>query len=79
MTGEPDEAVVKIIAEQFGLDEVHADDHLIRDLGGDALDIIELVMSLEEIFNIEISDAEVDNIATVQDAIDQISKGKQVV
>ena len=37
MTGEPDEAVVKIIAEQFGLDEVHADDHLIRDLGGDAL------------------------------------------
>lgn len=60
--------VEKIIAEHFGLGKVHEDDDLISDLGGDALDTIELVMELEEKFNIEISDDEAERIRTVQDA-----------
>ena len=61
------EQIVNLIAEQFGLDEVYENDDLIQDLKGDALDIIELVMTLEEEFNIEISDSEADRIQTVED------------
>lgn len=59
--------VEKLVVEHFGLGKVDEDDHLISDLGGDALDIIELVMELEEEFNIQISDIEAERIGTVQD------------
>ena len=59
--------VEKLVAEHFGLEKVAEDDLLIDDLGGDALDIIELVMELEEKFNIEISDDEAERMHTVQD------------
>lgn len=59
--------VEKLVAEHFGLDKVHEDDDLISDLGGDALDVIELVMELEEKFNINISDDEAERLRTVQD------------
>lgn len=65
--------VEKLIAEHFGLDKVHEDDHLRSDLGGDALDVIELVMTLEEKFNIEISDDEADRMYTVQDVCKCVS------
>ncbi len=61
------EKVVQIVAEHFGLGKVHEDDNLIMDLGGDALDVIELVMLLEENFNIQISDNEAERMHTVQD------------
>lgn len=60
--------VEKLVAAHFGLGKVHEDDDLITDLGGDALDVIELVMELEEAFNIQISDEEADHIRTIQDA-----------
>lgn len=66
--------IEKIIAEHFGLGKVHEDDHLISDLGGDALDVIELVMELEEKFNIEISDAEAERMHTVQDVYNCVSR-----
>ena len=59
--------VEKLISEHFGLESVQEDDHLISDLGGDALDVIELVMELEEKFNIEISDNEAERMHTVHD------------
>jgi acyl carrier protein len=62
-------SILKLIAEQFGLASVHPKDRLIEDLKGDALDAIELVMSLEEKFNVQIPDEKVDTIITVQDAI----------
>jgi acyl carrier protein len=62
-------SILKVIAEQFGLDKVHPKDRLIEDLKGDALDAIELVMRLEENFNIQIPDDVVDNIITVKDVI----------
>ena len=71
-------SILKLIAEQFGLANVHPKDRLVEDLKGDALDAIELVMSLEENFNIQIHDEEVDNIITVQDAINCVTKSNQL-
>lgn len=72
-------SILKLVAEQFGLGKVHPKDRLIEDLKGDALDAIELVMRLEEQFNVQIPDEEVDNIITVQDAIDCVVKSNQLV
>ena len=71
-------SILKLIADQFGLANVYPKDRLIEDLKGDALDAIELVMSLEENFNIQIHDEEVDNIITVQDAINCVTKSNQL-
>ncbi len=71
-----DERVKGIVAEQLGIsvDEISNDSSFIDDLGADSLDTVELVMSLEEEFDIEISDEEAENISTVQTAIDYINK-----
>lgn len=70
------EAKVKsIVAKQLGVgeDEVNNESSFIDDLGADSLDTVELVMSLEEEFDIEISDDEAEKILTVQAAIDHIN------
>ena len=77
MTKGVEASILKLIAEQFGLVNVHPKDRLIEDLRGDALDAIELVMRLEEQFNVQIHDEEVDNIITVQDAINCVTKSNQ--
>lgn len=68
------EQVKKIIVEQLGVeeDEVNLDSSFIDDLGADSLDIVELIMALEEEFEIEIPDSEAEKIATVGDAVDYI-------
>lgn len=70
-----EEKVRGIVAKQLGLgeDEVNNESSFIDDLGADSLDTVELVMSLEEEFDIEISDDEAENILTVQAAIDHIN------
>lgn len=65
---------LKIVAEHFGLGKVHEDDDLVHDLNGDALDVIELVMELEEKFNITISDDEAEHMRFVKDVYDCVSK-----
>jgi acyl carrier protein len=72
-------SILKLIAEQFGLGKVHPKDRLIEDLKGDALDAIELVMRLEEQFNVQIPDEKVDSVITVQDAIDCVTQSNQLV
>ena len=71
-----DERVKGIVAEQLGIgvDEINNETSFIDDLGADWLDTVELVMALEEEFDIEISDEEAENISTVQTAIDYINK-----
>ena len=71
-----DERVKGIVAEQLGIgvDEINNESSFIDDLGADSLDTVELVMALEEKFDIEISDEEAENISTVQTAIDYINK-----
>ncbi|APG25637.1 MAG: acyl carrier protein [Syntrophotalea acetylenica] len=69
-----EEKVQQIIAEQLGVDEaqVTSDASFMDDLGADSLDTVELVMALEEEFDIEISDEDAEKIQTVQDAVDYI-------
>ncbi|NLK88106.1 MAG: acyl carrier protein [Clostridiaceae bacterium] len=66
--------VKKIIVEQLGVeeDEVTMESSFIDDLGADSLDIVELIMALEEEFDIEIPDSEAEKIASVGDAVDYI-------
>lgn len=68
------EKVKKIIVEQLGAeeDEITMESSFIDDLGADSLDIVELIMALEEEFDLEIPDSEAEKIATVGDAVDYI-------
>jgi len=63
--------VKEIIVEQLGVNEneVTPEAKFVDDLGADSLDLVELVMALEEEYNIEISDEEAEKILTVGDAI----------
>ncbi len=66
-----EEKVKGIIVEQLGVEEseVVPEAKFVDDLGADSLDIVELVMALEEGYDIEISDEEAEKIVTVGDAI----------
>ena len=68
------ERVTEIICEQLGVsrEEVTQEASFIEDLGADSLDIVELVMALEEEYNTEISDEDVEKIRTVKDVITYI-------
>ena len=70
------EKVRKIVADQLekSLEEVQGESNFANDLGADSLDTVELVMALEEEFDIEIPDEEAEKIATVQAAVDYIEK-----
>jgi len=66
--------VKEITSEQLGVDEsqITPEAKFIDDLGADSLDTVELVMALEEEFNIEISDEEAEKLITVQKVIDYL-------
>lgn len=68
--------VKSIIAEQLGVGEsdIRSESSFIEDLGADSLDIVELVMAIEEVFDIEIPDDDAENIKTVKDAVDYINE-----
>ncbi|MEX1157672.1 MAG: acyl carrier protein [Thermomicrobiales bacterium] len=65
-----------IVAEQLGVetDKITPDAEFIQDLNADSLDMVELVMSLEEEFGVEISDEEVEKIIKVSDAVEYIEE-----
>ena len=69
-----EERVKEIIVEQLGVneDEVIPEASFIDDLGADSLDIVELVMAMEEEFDMEIPDEDAEKIQTIQDAINYI-------
>jgi acyl carrier protein len=63
--------VKEVVVEQLNVnpDEVKEESKFVEDLGADSLDVVELVMALEEKFDIEIPDEDAEKIATVNDAI----------
>jgi acyl carrier protein len=69
-----EEQVKNIVTEQLGVkeEEVKNESSFVDDLGADSLDTVELVMALEEEFEIEIPDEVAEKITTVQQAIDHI-------
>ena len=66
--------VIQIISEQLGKDEseIKMSSHFIEDLDADSLDTVELVMALEEVFDIDIPDEAAEKITTVESAVDFI-------
>ena len=70
------EKVRDIVVEQLGVepDDVAMESSFTDDLGADSLDIVELIMALEEEFNMEIPDEEAEKIATVGDVVEYIKK-----
>ena len=79
MSANIEQKVKNIIAEQLGVgeDEIKTTSSFIEDLGADSLDIVELVMAMEEEFEVEIPDEEAENIKTVQDAVNYINTHKK--
>ncbi len=74
-----EQKVKDIIVEQLGVDagEVKTEASFVNDLGADSLDTVELVMALEESFDMEIPDEEAEKIQTVGQAVDYIKTHKK--
>ena len=70
-----EEKVKKIIAEKLSVDleEVIPEASFVDDLGADSLDLVELIMTMEEEFDIDISDEDAEKLESVKDAIDFIN------
>ncbi len=68
-----------IVIDKLGVDEVEKvkpEANFANDLGADSLDVVEMVMALEDHFEIEIPDEDAEGIATVQDVVNYISEKK---
>ena len=72
------EQVKNIIADKLSveLEEVVPAASFVDDLGADSLDLVELIMSIEEEFDVEISDEDAEKLIIVQDAMDYIAKNE---
>lgn len=72
------EKVQEKVAEQLGvdIDEILMESSFIDDLGADSLDIVELLMALEEEFDIEIPDEEAEKLSTVSDVVEYIKNNQ---
>lgn len=70
------EKIKSIIVEQLGVDEslVTPNASFIEDLGADSLEIVDLIMGIEEEFDIEIEDEDAESISTVEDAVNYIKE-----
>ncbi len=71
--------VVEIVAEQLGADKekINNDTHFVNDLGADSLDVVELVMELEEEFDVNIPDDAAEKIQTIGQAVEFIEQSQQ--
>lgn len=71
-----EDKLIDIIAEQLSVDKakVVPGASFVDDLGADSLDLVELIMAMEEAFDIEIADEVAEKITSVKDAIDHVNK-----
>jgi len=70
------EKLRKMISDQFGIDEedIDMDTSFKDDLNADSLDLVELVMAIEDEFDLQVADEDVENIKTVGDAVNYINE-----
>ena len=68
------EKITEILAEQLDadIDEMTMDTDIAKDLGADSLDVVELLMSIEDEFSVEIPDEEIENIKTIGELVEYI-------
>lgn len=68
------EKIAQILAEQLDADveTITAETKIAEDLGADSLDVVELLMSIEDEFDVEVPDEEIENVKTVGDVVDYI-------
>lgn len=73
-----EERVIDIVAEQVGVDKdkITRESHFVNDLGADSLDIVEMIMELEEEFDISIPEDAAEKIQRVGEAVDYIEKNQ---
>ena len=71
--------IIQIIAKQLGIEEadINGKSSVVEDLGADSLDVVELVMALEEEFDLEIPDTEAEKIVNVQNIFDYMENARQ--
>lgn len=71
-----EQKIKEIIADQLGVevDKLTPDAKFVEDLGADSLDVVELIMSFEEEFNVEIPDEDAEKIKTVGDVINYLNE-----
>ena len=79
MSEEIKQKVISLIAEQLGKseNEVTLESQFIEDLGADSLDLVELIMSMEDEFGVEIADEDAEKILKVSDAVDYVVKNSK--
>ena len=70
------EKVCKMLAEQLDIsaDTITPQSEVVKDLGADSLDVVELMMALEDEYGITLPEGEVENVKTVQDIVDMMEK-----
>lgn len=70
------EKIVKMLAEQLGIaeDTITPQSEVVKDLGADSLDVVELMMALEDEYGVTLPEGEVENVKTVQDIVDMVNK-----
>lgn len=73
------EKVIELMAEQLNVpaEKISAEKEIVKDLGADSLDVVEMLMNLEEEFSVTVQDEEAVNIKTVQDVVDLIENNKK--
>ncbi len=72
------EEVCKILAEQLNIDaaSIRPEQEVVKDLGADSLDVVELMMALEDEHGISLPEEEIENVKTVQDIVDMMERLK---
>lgn len=72
------EKIKAILTDQFDVEEdsITMETDIQQDLGADSLDVVDLVMSIEDEFEIEVPDEEIENVRTVADLVEYIEKNK---
>ena len=72
------EKVKKILSEQFSVEEdsITANTNIAEDLGADSLDVVDILMSIEDEFEIEVPDEEIENIRTVGELVNYIKNNR---